>query len=99
MFNPKLNVAFWDYDRTRALVNGSVKIAGADASFHTAPIVTILFEGVVAGKFNVSELGMTYFLRTFKNGRVTFCRDPNFSESFLPAFRRLRQQSQRHRNA
>lgn len=78
MFNPKLDVAFWDYDRTRALVNGSVKIAGADASFHTAPIVTILFEGVVAGKFNVSELGMTYFLRTFKNGESPFVAIPIF---------------------
>ncbi len=78
MFDPKLDVAFWDYDRTRALANGTVKIADADATFHTAPIVTQIFEGVVNGKFNVSELGITYFLRTFKNGESPFVAIPVF---------------------
>jgi 4,5-dihydroxyphthalate decarboxylase len=61
----KLDIAFWDYDRTRALADEEVKIPGVDAAFHSAPIVTQIFEGVVRGKFHVSELGMTYFLRTF----------------------------------
>ncbi len=78
MFNPKLDVAFWDYDRTRALANGTVKIADANPTFHTAPIVTQIFEGVVNGKFNVSELGMTYFIRTFKNGESPFIAIPVF---------------------
>jgi 4,5-dihydroxyphthalate decarboxylase len=72
MANLKLDVAFWDYDRTRALAKSTVKIPGADASFHAAPIVTQIFEGMVRGKFDVSELGMTYFLRTFED------RDPPF---------------------
>ena len=25
MFDPKIDVAFWDYDRTKALADGSVK--------------------------------------------------------------------------
>ena len=78
MFNPKLEVAFWEYDRTRALADGKVKIANADANFHSAPIVTVIFEGAVAGKFNVSELGMTYFLRTFKSGESPFVAIPVF---------------------
>ena len=78
MFNPKLDIAFWEYDRTQALANGKVKIAGADSTFHSAPIVTIIFEGVVSGKFNVSELGMTYFLRTFKDGASPFVAIPVF---------------------
>ena len=78
MFNPKLNVAFWEYDRTRALADGRVKINGADATFHSAPIVTMIFEGVVKGKFDISELGMTYFLRTFKDGESPFVAIPVF---------------------
>ncbi len=78
MANIKLDLAFWDYDRTRALANGKVKIPNADATFHTAPIVTQIFEGVVNGKFNVSELGMTYFLRTFKDGESPFVAIPVF---------------------
>jgi ABC-type nitrate/sulfonate/bicarbonate transport system substrate-binding protein len=78
MFNPKLDIAFWDYDRTRALADGKVKIAGVDTTFHSAPIVTIIFEGMINGKFKVSELGMTYFLRTFKNGESPFIAIPVF---------------------
>lgn len=78
MFDTKLDVAFWEYDRTHALANGTVKIADANATFHSAPIVTQIFEGVVNGKFNVSELGMTYFLRTFKNGESPFVAIPVF---------------------
>ena len=68
--NPKLNVAFWDYDRTQALANGNVKIADAVATFHSAPIVTQIFEGVIRGKYNVSELGMTYFPADFQEWPV-----------------------------
>jgi len=78
MSDTKLDIAFWDYDRTRALANGDIRIAGADAAFHSAPIVTIIFEGMIHGKFDVAELGMTYFLRTFKNGQSPFVAIPVF---------------------
>lgn len=78
MRDSKLDVAFWDYDRTRALATGKVRIAGVEATFHSAPIVTIIFEGMVQGTFDVSELGMTYFLRTFKNGVSPFVAIPVF---------------------
>jgi hypothetical protein len=78
VFDPNIDVAFWNYDRTRPLANGSVKIEGANASFHTAAIVVEIFEGAVQGKFHVSELGMTYFLRMFKNGESPFVAIPVF---------------------
>lgn len=78
MFDPKLDVAFWNYDRTRALGDGTVKIAGANTTFHSAPIVPTIFEGMVHGKFHVSEMGMTYFLRTFKDGESPFVAIPVF---------------------
>jgi hypothetical protein len=78
MHNPKLNVAFWDYDRTQALPAGKVKIVGAEASYHSAPIVTQIFEGLIRGDFNVSELGLTYFLRTFQDGQSPFVAIPVF---------------------
>ena len=64
MSNPKLDIAFWNYDRTRALADGAIKIEGVDASFHTARIVPEIFEQMIRQRaFDVSELGMTYFLR------------------------------------
>ena len=75
----KLDIAFWDYDRTSALANGKVEIDGVDATFHSAPIVTEIFEGMIAQrKFVVSELGMTYYLRTFENGVSPFVAIPVF---------------------
>jgi hypothetical protein len=75
----KLNVAFWDYDRTRALADGAVKIDGVDATFHSAPIVTEIFRGMIGeGQYDVAELGMTYFLRTFCNGESPFVAIPVF---------------------
>ncbi len=79
MANTKLDIAFWDYDRTRALVEGKVKIAGVDGTFHSAPIVTQIFEGMIGErKFDVSELGMTYYLRTFEKGESPFVAIPVF---------------------
>ena len=79
MPDTKLNIAFWDYDRTRPLTDGTVKIPGVDATFHSAPIVTEIFRGMIAdGCFDVSELGLTYYLRTFKDGQSPFVAIPVF---------------------
>ncbi|MFC3105017.1 4,5-dihydroxyphthalate decarboxylase [Salinisphaera aquimarina] len=74
-----LDVACWKYDRVAALMNGEVTIEGADASFHTARIVTEIFESMIRGQaYDVSELGMTYFLRTFSEGLSPFLALPIF---------------------
>src|SRR6516225_11469948 len=68
----KLDIAFWNYDRTRLLADGSVKIEGADAAFHSARIAPEIFEAMIRRRaYDVSELGMTYFLRTIDD-------DPSF---------------------
>ena len=66
MSEPKLDIAFWNYDRTGLLADGTVKINGGNASFHSGRIVTDIFRCMVKDRaYDVSELGMTYFLRTF----------------------------------
>lgn len=67
MSNMRLGIAFWNYDRTRALADGTVKIDGVDASFHSGRIVTEIFEQMIRQRaFDVSELGMSYFLRALE---------------------------------
>ena len=79
MAGTRLDIAFWDYDRTRALADRTVKIEGADPTFHSAPIVTEIFRGMLAEhSFDVSELGFTYFLRTFKGGESPYVAIPVF---------------------
>ena len=76
----KLNIAFWNYDRTRLLADGTVGIEGVEASFRSARIVPEIFEAMIRRRaYDVSELGMTYFLRTFdQEGHSPFVSIPVF---------------------
>ncbi len=79
MTDRTLDIAFWNYDRTRALSDGRVKIDGVAANFHTARIVPQIFEAMIRQRaYDVSELGMTYFLRTFADGPSPFLAIPVF---------------------
>lgn len=79
MRDAPLDIAFWNYDRTRALSEGRLAIEGVEARFHTARIVTEIFEGMIRRRaFDVSELGLTYFLRTFADGPSPFLALPVF---------------------
>jgi hypothetical protein len=78
MSNPTLHIAFGEYDRTRVLADGTVKIEGVEADFYSNPIVTDVFEGMVRGKFDVSELGLSYFLRTMDFDDPPFLAIPVF---------------------
>lgn len=79
MQQPKLDIAFWDYDRTRALSDGRVRIDGAETTFHGGRIVTEIFGKMVRRRaYHVSELGLTYLLRTFHDGDSPFRAIPVF---------------------
>lgn len=79
MFDKKLDIAFWSYDRTRALAEGQVKIEGVNPKFHTAGIVTEIFEGMIEHRaYDVSELGLTYYLRALEAGNAPFLAIPVF---------------------
>lgn len=73
-----LDIAFWNYDRTLPLARGDVPIAGVDATFHTSRIVTEIFEGMVRGRYDVSEMGLTYYLRTLDADDPPFIALPIF---------------------
>jgi len=79
MTDLKLDIAFWNYDRTRALSDGKVRIPGVDARYHSGSNVAEIFRGMVAERrFDVAELGLTYFLRTFKEDESPFVAIPVF---------------------
>lgn len=79
MSNTKFEIAFGEYDRTRILADGTVKIDGVDASFHSNRIVTEVFAGMIRDRaYDVSELGLTYFLRTMDTDDPPFLAIPVF---------------------
>lgn len=85
-----LKIASFDYDRIRALAKGDVRIDDVDIHYSTAKVVTEVFEGMIRGReFDVSELGMTYYLRTLDLENPPFVALPVFSRAYLPALRHL----------
>ena len=79
MSSSKLDIAFWNYDRGTLLRDGTVKIGGVDATFHSGRIVIDIFEAMIRRRaYDVSELGMTYFLRTLRGGESPFLAIPVF---------------------
>ena len=59
-----LRIGAWRYEPTEALLDGKVTVQGFDTTVETEPVITQLFQRVLAGDLDVSELGLTYLLRT-----------------------------------
>lgn len=79
MNETKLKVGIVRYDRCEALFDGTVTIAGVDATFQTARIVTDIFKRMIVNQeFDVAELGWTYYLRTLDFPDPPFIAIPIF---------------------
>ncbi len=79
MSDLKLRVGSYNYDHTRSLFDGTTRIDGVDAGFESAPIVSEIFERMVRQReFDVSELGLTYYLRTLDFADPPFLALPIF---------------------
>jgi len=75
----KLEIGFGEYDRTRVMVDGAVKIEGVDPTFHSYRVVTEVLEAMIRQRaFDVAELGMSYFLRTMDFEDPPFLAIPVF---------------------
>ncbi len=74
-----LNMGFHHYEHVDALINGTVTIDGASARCHTAWVVSDIFERMIRGnEFDVSELGLTFYLRTLELDDPPFVALPIF---------------------
>ncbi len=80
----KLSLACWDYDRTRALIDGRVRPQGIELAVSTMFNVGEIMERMVRGRqYDVSELGITYYLRTLKFSGAPFIAIPVFPNRFF----------------
>lgn len=76
----ELQVGLWPYDHTRALIDGQVRIQGVEATFPSHHIVSDIFEKMVRDRaYGVSELGMTFYLRTLELEDPPFIAIPVFT--------------------
>ncbi|MFI9649261.1 4,5-dihydroxyphthalate decarboxylase [Streptomyces sp. NPDC052040] len=65
-----LRMGSFPYDHTSALFDGSVTVDGVGSTtMSTAPVLTEIFERILRGEgVDVSELGLTFFLRALDQG-------------------------------
>ena len=84
MANLKLTLACWEYDRTRALFDGRVRPEGIDLDIWSTFNVGEIMERMVRDRqFDVSELGITYYLRTLDLPEPPFIAIPVFPNRFF----------------
>ena len=73
-----LTLACEDYDRTRALRDGSVKAEGIDLNYLVLPVEEIFWRMLKYEEFDVAELSMGAFLVAAAQGRRPFMAIPVF---------------------
>ena len=79
MSNIQLKIAGRQYDRVRPLFDGTVKLAGIEANFEVEPRVDVMFEKMIRHQaYDVSELGLTFYLRTLELDNPPFIAIPVF---------------------
>ena len=91
MANLKLTLACWDYDRTRALFDGRVRPEGVDLELWSTHNVGEIMERMIRHRqFEVSELGITYYLRSIEFADAPFIAIPVFPNRFFRHSQRSR---------
>jgi len=82
--NLKLTLACWDYDRTRPLFDGRVRPRNIDLDLWSTNNVGEIMERMLQKRqFDVSELGITYYLRSLELMGAPFIAIPVFPNRFF----------------
>jgi len=64
-----LTVACWDYDRTRALMDGRIAIEGCDVRYLPLPVEETFFRAFKYAEFDVCELSFSTYTRSLARER------------------------------
>lgn len=81
--NQTIKIAVGDYDRTRPLIDGSVKVAGFDTEVSCGDLEDIFAKAFKSAPFEVTELSFSNFLITSARGTCPYVALPIFpSRSF-----------------
>ena len=78
MAGPKLTLACWDYDRTRALLEGRVEVAGWRIDAKAQPPEETFPRAVADAPFDVSELSLSSYLMQVSRGEGAYIAIPAF---------------------
>ena len=74
----KLSLACWNYDRTRALMDGTVQPEGIDLNYMNLPVEETFFRMLRHHEFDVAELSLSSYLISFFKPDCPFVAIPVF---------------------
>ena len=78
MSDLRLSLACWDYDRTRALREGTVRPAGVDLTYLPLPVEETFFRMLRFGEFDAAEMSLSSYVLTRGDDDPPFLAIPVF---------------------
>jgi 4,5-dihydroxyphthalate decarboxylase len=79
----KLTLACWDYDRTRALADGSVRPEGIDLVYLPLPVEETFFRMLRGHEFHCAEMSLSSYVMTLGAARPPFIAIPAFPSRYF----------------
>ncbi len=79
----KLSLACWDYDRTRALADGSVRAEGIDLAYLNLPVEETFFRMLRQREFDCAEMSLSSYVLSLQQKDPPFIAIPVFPSRFF----------------
>jgi len=79
----RLSLACWDYDRTRALVDGSVRAEGIDLVCLNLPVEETFFRMLRKREFDCAEMSLSSYVLSLQRKDPPFVAIPAFPSRFF----------------
>ena len=83
MKNLRLSLACWDYDRTRALIDGSVAPEGLDLVYLNQPVEETFFRMMRFKEFDCSEMSLSSYVASLQKEDSPFIAIPAFPSRYF----------------
>src|SRR5690349_12959396 len=78
-----LSFACWDYDRTRALADGTVRPDGIDLTYLSLPVEETFFRMMRSREFDASEMSLSSYTASLNPAEPPFIAIPVFPSRFF----------------
>ncbi|HMS04683.1 MAG TPA: ABC transporter substrate-binding protein [Burkholderiaceae bacterium] len=78
-----LNFACWDYDRTRALADGTVRVEGVDLNYLNLPVEETFYRMARFQEFDVAEMSLSSYCVSLHRPERPFVAIPIFPSRFF----------------
>src|ERR1700683_5405256 len=75
----RISLACWDYDRTRALMDGRVQVEGVDLTYLNLPVEETFFRMLRYREFDAAEMSLSSYVLSLLTPERPFIAIPAFT--------------------